>query len=156
LQQGRGARSGNVRSREEYFRLTRHDRNSLQIEIASRKRCFALHRCCQERPQSLQSRQVYLARPLKIRLSKPWPVELGSETLLPPRVMRRRIRATKITSNDPTSCTELPKGPLQISQREPAALPVRHRFFNPQAIEIDRHVDILASETLRKLFKVLA
>ena len=48
------------------------------------------------------------------------------------------------------------KRPLKIGDREAAALPVRHRLFDAQAIEIDRDVDIFAGETFRKFFKTLA
>ena len=49
-----------------------------------------------------------------------------------------------------------PKRPLKIGDRKAAALPVGHRFFDAQAIEIDRDVDIFAGETFRKFFKTFA
>ena len=48
------------------------------------------------------------------------------------------------------------KRPLKIGHREATALPVRHRLFDAQAIEIDRDVDIFVGETFRKFFKTLA
>ena len=51
---------------------------------------------------------------------------------------------------------KLSKRPLKIGDREATALPVRHRLFDAQAIEIDRDVDIFAGETFRKFFKTLA
>jgi len=46
--------------------------------------------------------------------------------------------------------------PLKIGDREAAALPVGHRLFDVQTIEVDRHVDIFAGETFRKFLKTVA
>src|SRR5262249_5882228 len=121
-----------------------------------RKRCFALGQCCEQRPQFFQSCQICLACPFKIRLDKLWMVEVGGKTLLPPRVMRRRIRAANIATDDGGSCADLSKRPLKISRREAATLPVCPRLLKAQAIEIERDVDIFTSDAFQKIFKTPA
>ena len=84
------------------------------------------------------------------------PVKLGSEALLPTSVIRRRVCAANVTTHNPGRLAKALKRPLKIGNREAAALPVRHRLFEAQAIEIDGDVDIFAGDAFRKFFKMLA
>src|SRR4029077_8736171 len=65
-------------------------------------------------------------------------------------------RAADVTSNNTGKFAQFSKRPLKIGDREAATLPIGHRLFDTQAIEIDRDVDIFAGETFRKFFKTLA
>src|SRR4029077_10244323 len=65
-------------------------------------------------------------------------------------------RAADVTSNNTGKFAQFSKRPLKIGDREAATLPIGHRLFDAQAIEIDCDVDIFAGETFRKFFKTLA
>src|SRR5262249_19664297 len=45
---------------------------------------------------------------------------------------------------------------LKVRQGDPSAFPVSHRLLQPQTIDIDCDVDVLAGEAFRKFFKTLA
>ena len=83
-------------------------------------------------------------------------VPVRSELLRPTRVLRRGIRAANITANDLRLSAQLRKRPLQIGNAKFAILPIRLRFFIAETIEIDRHVNIRATEISDKLFKQVA
>ena len=70
--------------------------------------------------------------------------------------MRRRIRAANVATSDRSKFAKLSERPIKIGHREATTLPVRHRLFHAEAVEIDRNVDIFAGETFRKFFKTLA
>src|SRR5262249_30240029 len=84
------------------------------------------------------------------------PIELSSETLLPTCIMRWRISAADVSTDDTARFAQFSKRPLKIGHRKAAALPVRHRLFQAQAIEVDCDVDVFWTETLRKFFKTTA
>src|SRR5205814_10322581 len=74
---------------------------------------------------------------------------------LPTGVLRRRVCAANVTTDNPGRLAKALKRPLKIGNREAAALPVDNRLFNVQAIEIDCDVDIFAGDASRKFFKTL-
>ena len=70
--------------------------------------------------------------------------------------MRRRIRAANVATDNAARRVQLSQRPIKIGNGESTALPVRHRFFPAQTVEIDCDVDIFASEAFRKFFKAQA
>src|SRR4030095_915379 len=64
--------------------------------------------------------------------------------------------AADVSTENTGRFAQFSKRPLEIGQREASALPVRHRLFQAQAIEVDRDVDGFGGETLRKFFKTTA
>src|SRR5262249_30395201 len=61
-----------------------------------------------------------------------------------------------VAPNDNARFAQFSKRPLEIGDREATALPVGHRLFDAQAIEINCDVDIFAGEMFRKFSKTLA
>src|SRR4030095_10299412 len=70
--------------------------------------------------------------------------------------MRRRIRAANVASSNTGRFAQFSKRPRKIGDPEEAALPVRHRLFHAETVEIDRDVDIFTGKAFRKFFKALA
>src|SRR5215472_15050012 len=64
--------------------------------------------------------------------------------------------AADISTDNTGRFAQFSKSPLKIGHREAAALPVRYRLFQAQAIEVDCDIDIFGGETLRKFFKTTA
>jgi len=83
-------------------------------------------------------------------------IPIGRELLFPARVLRFRIGSTNIAADDLCVPAQFFKRPLEVGHCESSALPIRHRIFRAQTIEIDCDVNIRAAKTSRKVFKLIA
>ena len=92
----------------------------------------------------MERAQINLARRLEITNGQFRVIRFGGETLFGPRIFRRRKGAANIASDDLRLRAQLREGPPNIVEREASALPIRDRVFPPQAIEVDRDVNIRA------------
>ena len=81
-------------------------------------------------------------------------IPLGSEALFPARVFGRRKRAANVAGNDSAVFAQFPERPIEIGNFEPATFPICHRVISSQTIEIDRHVNIGATEIGNEHFKM--
>ena len=67
-----------------------------------------------------------------------------------------RVGATNIAGDDLRVVAQFSERPLEIGDRELAALPICHCLFEAKTIEIDRHINIPALEIRGEALKVLA
>ena len=82
-------------------------------------------------------------------------IHFRRETLFASRVMRRRPRAANIAGDDAAVIVEQVNGPTHVFDRKTPTFPVGHRFFRPQAIEIDRHVDLRVADPPNELLELI-
>src|SRR2546428_9219389 len=83
-------------------------------------------------------------------------IEFRSETLFPTRILRRRVGATNIASNNLRGLAQLPERPFKISNGEAASFPIRHCIAPIETVKIDRDVNVFSAGRFQKLVKVLA
>jgi hypothetical protein len=111
---------------------------------------------CKRRPQALEGAEVDCARCFQIWRWEFRVVYPGSKTLFPPRIFWRGKRAANIAGCDSRVCgVQLRQRPCQILNGEFSVLPICDRFFGSEAIEIDRHIHIRASQSTHEFRETL-
>ena len=83
-------------------------------------------------------------------------VPFGSETLFPARVLRFRVGTTNVAGDYSAVFAQFSERPFKIPDREPATLPICHRVIRPKTIEIDRDVNILATQIRSECFEIFS
>src|SRR5206468_6229581 len=83
-------------------------------------------------------------------------IEFRSEALFETRILRRRVGATNIASNNLRGLAQLPDRPFKISNGEAASFPIRHCIAPIETVKIDRDVNVFSAGRFQKLVKVLA
>ena len=96
----------------------------------------------QGRPERVESAEVDLPRGFEIDTRQLRVVHFRGELLGGPRILRHRKRATDVGADDPRVAPQFNQRPYDIVERETPAFPVRNRVGLPQAIEVDRDVNI--------------
>src|ERR1041385_7514143 len=83
-------------------------------------------------------------------------VYLRGEPLFRARIFRWGKGAADIARDDLRFRPQFRQRPRNVLHREAAALPIRHCVFRPQAIEVDRDINVGAGESLGELCKPCA